>query len=169
MKKLVLLLSIVFAVAMALSITIPALASSSDTTNITGSVQTAIDVNAPNTVSVGNLVPGTASESFYKTVTVKCNKAGWTLTVSDEWNDPPQLGHMIADLGTETAALLNPIEVKGNARPYAYLNTSVLLEDGSGASMGITNITDLRFRQFTDWNDALGNYIITVTFTGATP
>ena len=168
MRKLGLLLSIVFAAAMALSITIPALAADSDTTTITASFQTAIDVNAPSTISVGTLVPDTASESFNKSVIVKCNKAGWILTVSDEWNEPSHLGHMIADLGTEIVALINPLEVKGNAQPYASLTAPVTLVNAGG--VGITNISDVRFRQATEWADAVnGVYTITVTFTAALP
>ena len=161
LKKLALLLSIVFAVAIALSITIPALAASSDTTTVSGSVQTTIEVYAPGTVSLGNLIPGTSTESINQNVTVRCNKAGWTLTVSDDRKHPVNKGHMEAG----TIALANSLEVKGNGKPYAYLNTTwVTLVDKTGG-VGITNISDVRFRQATDWADTIETYSFTVTFT----
>jgi hypothetical protein len=114
---------------------------------------------------MGDLIAGTSSESFNKSVTVKCNKAGWTLTVCDNRTDLIRKGHM--DNGV--TAMVNPIEVKGGDQlTYAYLNTSVTLEDGIGAIRGITTISDVKFRQATDWTDTPDDYGITVTFTATT-
>ncbi len=166
MKKLAILLSIVFAVAIALSITIPALAATdTDTVTVTGSVQTAIEISSPMFVFLGSLTPGTSTESADKLVTVRCNKAGWTLTVADATGAP--IGHMKNE--TFTASLINPLELKGNSKPYAYLNTSVTLESGTGSVAGITNINDVRFRQATEWTDLIDNYGMIVLFTATIP
>ena len=163
MKKPAILLSIVFAVATALSITIPALAASSATVNVTGSIQTAIEVSSPMFVLLGSLPPAAPTESANKNVTVRCNKAGWTLTVSDITGAP--VGHM--KNGDYTAHLINPLEVKGNGKAYAALESPVTLVNAGG--VGTTNISDVRFRQVTDWTDPIDSYGMVVLFTATLP
>lgn len=166
MKRTVIILSLIFALATALSVTIPTLAASdTGTTTITATMATAIDVTAPANFALGALVPDQATNSSAKTVTVKCNKAGWDLTVSDERITPISKGHM--DDGT--TALTNALTAKGGDQTsYAPLSSAVTLK--SSGSRGSTDITDVLFQQNTVWGDdsSIGTYTITVTFTGTT-
>jgi hypothetical protein len=85
MKRTVIVLSLIFALSIALSVSIPTLAATT-TTTIGGTVQSAITVSvttAPGDLST--IIPGGADATTGTgVVTVICNdKDGWTLTASD--------------------------------------------------------------------------------------
>jgi hypothetical protein len=162
MKRTVIILSLIFALAIALSASIPTLAAPTDTTVVSGTVKAAIDVTSPATVSVGDLIPPSASTSADQTVTVKCNKPGWSLAAED-MTVGVNKGHMLNG-GT---ALINHLTIEGGDQvAYAPLSAAVPIEDGTGAVKGTTTITGITFQQTADWEDVEATYSITVTFTG---
>ena len=134
-----------------------------DVVVITGEVHATIDVTAPANFSM-TLIPGAACTSAAQSVTVKCNKAGWTLAVSDEKST--NKSYMV----NGSTALTNAFTVAGgDLSGYQPLTSPRYLENGSsGAGVGITTINGITFQQTPSWNDPAGDYTITVTFTGTT-
>ena len=114
MKRTVIILSLIFALAIALSVSIPTLAAGIDTgtTTITGTVGGSIEITtAPGDFSLSDMVVGTPKESGDLTVVVKCNKAGWTLTVAETSGNAND-GKMEKNADPYTP-LTNPLQVKG--------------------------------------------------------
>jgi hypothetical protein len=163
MKRTVIILSFIFALAIALSASIPTLAATdTKTTTITGTLGGAIEVTAPGDFVIGTLTPDQLTNSSVKTVTVKCNKA-WSLTVADKRGSPVLAGHM--DDGTH--ALTNALTVKGGDQSgYTALSATPVTLKASG-NPGVNSINDIYFQQDTEWTDdaSVGSYTITVTFT----
>ena len=163
MKRTVIILSLIFALAIVLSVSIPTLAASTDTgtTTITATLGGHIDITAdPDDFSLPALVPDQNVVSDAKTVSVKCNKAGWTLAVSEVAGDGKMSG---------TAALTNPLYVDGgDLTGYTSLATAPVLESG-GAKTGGTavDITDIVFQQMATYADDPDTYTITITFSAA--
>jgi hypothetical protein len=159
MKRTVIILSLIFALVIALSVSIPTLAlDDTETTVITGTVPLSINITAhPGDFDLGTLTLDTQIQSGDKTVSVKCNKAGWTLTVAETSGD----GFM----ANGSTPLTEPLYVKGGhlSETYTGLNTSPSLET-SGAK-GTVDITDIEFAQTSRDADTAGIYTITVTFT----
>lgn len=132
-----------------------------DTVTITGTVHAVIDVTAPADFSM-TLTPGVTCTSAAQSVTVKCNKAGWTLAVSGTnggYMNNPSYGN-----------LTNPLYLAGrDISDYQPLTSPRYLENGSsGAGVGTTTISGITFQQTPTWSDPAGDYTITITFTGTT-
>ena len=159
MKRIVIILSLIFALAISLSVTIPALADTpSGTTAITGSLATHVEISVPAGFALPELIPGQDSTSAVKTVTVNCNKANWTLAVKEDSGD----GKM-SDGGN---ILANALKIKGgDVGSYTALSgTDLKLKDANGAK-GTVAVDNIYFQQSTTWDDVAGSYAITVTFT----
>lgn len=159
MKKTIIALTLVVAIAIALSITIPTFAAAPvnpDTTTITGNVQAAIDVSAPADFSM-DLTPGLTTTAS-KTVAVKCNKDGWDLTAS------ASTGYMVTG-GTPLQKALYVEDYNNALQP---LTSPVQLADAVDKTGGTAENIAADFSQETTWDDAYGTYTILVTFTGTT-
>ena len=159
MKKTIIALTLVVAIAIALSVTIPALAAtSSATTIITGRVDQVIEVTAsPDTINTWDLTPATGDMTESSTVTVAVNSnAAWTLKAQDLTGS----GHTGYLVSTSPAAnLSSPITVNGSV-----LTSDVTLTPGArpGASQPVT------LTQAKSWSDVPStSYTITVTFVAS--
>ncbi len=164
MKKTIIALTLVVAIAIALSITIPTLAANTgtDVTTITGHVKSVIEVSpAISSIPLGDLTPGGTNPAVIgsTTVTVKCNTA-WTLAAADTTTATPAKGHMISGTASLHNALLVTVPVSGDLT-----GTSLAITSGGHTSGTDTLVT---FSQTPDWSDApaTADYTMTVTFTG---
>jgi hypothetical protein len=166
MKRTVIILSLIFALAIALSASIPTLALQTDTgtTTITGTIKGNIDITANSaSATITGMDPGVPKDSSVVSVTVKSNKAGWTLDVEENGVTPD--GKMAGTL-TPFPALTNELYVKGGdiAIAESILGAPQLVE--SGAKSVANTIGDIYFVQTADWlDDAALTYTITVVFT----
>ena len=165
MKK-ILLLGVILALVAVLVVPMAAFAATG-TTQITGTVaQTIALTQVPGTFSL-DLVPGTSPESENKTVTVKANHVGWTLTVKEAGGSPD--GKMAK---ADATPLANAMQVKGGEQEsYETLLDGAavtLVASGNATSESGRSINDIKFKQQVTWADLAGDYSITVTFT-ATP
>ncbi|MFA5375143.1 MAG: hypothetical protein WC455_05235 [Dehalococcoidia bacterium] len=160
MKRTVIILSLIFALAIALSVSIPTLAlDGTDTTTVTGSVPLTITVTAPATVALETLTIDTPKESAAQTVTVACNKAGWTLTAIEDGVTPDGKMNAGSDI------LTNVCQIKGGDQAtYVGLDAARTLE--TSGSKGTTPISTIYFAQTATAADTAGDYSITVLFTG---
>jgi hypothetical protein len=165
MKRTTIILSLIFALAIALSVSIPTLAANTGTTVITGTLGAHIDITAdPADFSLPELIPDVASVSDAKTVTVKCNKAGWTLDVEEVSGDGFMSG---------TAILTNPLMVQGGdlgtAGWTSVAGAPVLESSGAKTGGTGTDFNDIKFSQTATYDDDPDTYTITVTFTATAP
>jgi hypothetical protein len=154
MKRTVIVLSLIFALAIALSASIPTLAATATAgTAITGTLASKVEISAPASYSLGAL-PATVPSAV--TVNVKCNK-GWTLTA--------QAPKMTDGVNT----LQNALEGAKHLGTYAFLDTVQTIEPAgakTGAS-GVNTAVDLR-QTIVDYVDAATDttpYSTTITFT----
>jgi hypothetical protein len=107
MKRTVIILSLIFALAISLSVSIPTLAVS-DTTTISGTLAPKIVVTAASDISSIALVAGaTATGSSGTGGSVSCNKP-WSITISDEKTSND--GYMTSATATKTA-LDSPFQI----------------------------------------------------------
>ena len=169
MKKTIIALTLVVAMAIALSVTIPTLAATSgtDVVTITGTVTTGIEVTPTTaTIALSSLSPVSplTAVNGTTTVTVKCNGA-WTLKATDTTTGSTSLGHMMA---TGPLYLTNYLSVSsnGSGSPTGNLATALQLNSGAHTSGTSTLVT---VSQLPDWADAAGSYTMTMTLTGTTP
>jgi hypothetical protein len=170
MKRTVITLSLIFALAIALSASIPTLAapgSATDTTVITGNIRANIEITAhPADFSLTNMDPGVIKESSPLTVTVHSNKAGWTLDVAETGGAVD--GKMQSTL-TPFTALTNPLMVKGGdlgVLPADYESITGTPRLVTSGGKGTISTTDIQFAQTADWlDDAALAYTISVIFT----
>jgi hypothetical protein len=169
MKRTVIILSLIFALAIALSVGIPSLAATSgtDVVTITGHVNAVIEVSpTTNTIALGDLTPSAplTPVTGTTTVTVKCN-AGWTLTATDTTTPTAGIGYMT---NGAVAHLTNYLIVSSNGggSPSGNLASPLILNTGTHTSGTATLVT---VSQTPDWADAAGSYAMTMTLTGTTP
>lgn len=164
MKRTLIILSLIFALAIALSASIPTLASNTDTgtTIITGTIKGSIDITANTpTATITGMDPEVMKESTTPvSVTVKSNKAGWKLTVKEDSGGD---GYM----SNGSVILANPLMVKGG--DLGTTLTSIVggpeLEN-NGAKGTAEIISPIIFAQNASWaDDAALTYSITVVFT----
>jgi len=164
MKKAAVILSFIFALALALSLTVPAIAASTDsgTTAVTGTLGGNIDVTAPSAISL-TLISGDTATNSSTDGNVKCNK-NWSLTASDEKasND----GYMTSATATKPA-LDNELQlnINGSATYYGAGTGQTITGTKTG---GDGTALPLYVSQAVSWNDDPANdYTITITFTGS--
>jgi len=167
MKRTTIILSLIFALAIALSVSIPTVALNEDTENVTvqgvlgGHIE--ITSSAIGTINLPDLEPDVQKYSTPVDITVRCNKAGWTLVVTDAD------GYLDDGEATPTN-LTNPLYVMGGDQgTYAPLTGAVTLET-NGAKGTAESVDDITFRQEAEWADTADTYSTIVTFTAdATP
>ena len=156
----------VVAIAIALSITIPALAESGfdhDSTNVQGTVKATIDVDSPNSAILltTQIIPGdTAAGSGI--VNVLCNKNTWSLAASATAPGKMTDGH--------GNTLHNALQVQDSASAYQELGgAAITLISGQSATTSTPQGVTANFHQLGDWNDIASgyNYSLSVTFTGS--
>lgn len=167
MKKTIIALTLVIAIAIALSLTIPTLAATSDTTTITGTIAAAIDVTAPETIDAMVLVPDETTTSEEVSLTVKCNKPGWSLTASANNSGvmkSPTVGDLSQPIYITGGAVTN--QSLANPKTLVAQSTTVAPSSTIGANLFTGTVT---FQQSAQWDDeAADDYVIVVTFAGAT-
>lgn len=157
MKRTVIILSLIFALAIALSVTVPTLAATdTKTTTVSGTVPTQIEVTAPTSITGLNLDPASspATGSSGTPGNVKSNKA-WTLNASDTTN-----GGYMKNGATPLGAKLQ-INVAGNGLVNADAGQIVT------GSKGASNSISFAISQAVGWSDDPGSYSITITFAGS--
>jgi len=160
MKRTVIILSLIFALAIALSASIPTMAVTTQTTWVKGTVPSAVDIQAMTNVSLPTLNPGTTvnTEPTGLTVNVKSNKANWTLKVKDNVGS----GYM-----QNASALIWPLQVKGGTvSSYTSISGSDLTLTSTGAKGNPTPIA-VNFSQQVDWADNPADYSIQLIFTAS--
>jgi hypothetical protein len=165
MKKTVILLSLIFALAIALSASIPTLAAStSSSTTISGTVNTVMEVSTTS-VNLGDLTPvgvtPTAITNSATSVTVRCNKVGWSLMATDISGYPTYLGHMTASGGT--LGLANALSLTATGSSGTLDASGVTLVTSGARGGGSTSLT---YSQLPSWQDLAGSYTMTIQFTG---
>lgn len=162
MKK---ILASLLAVVVLLAVMVTPVMADTGSTEITGTVEEAVEVSAPAAFGLGVLTVGGTTESGEKTVTVDANHAGWTLEVHEADGE--------GKMSTNGDVLTNEMQVKGgDITSYTNLGgnaAKVTLED-SGAK-GTSQTISVYFSQAVTWGDVAGTYSITLTFTAtaATP
>jgi hypothetical protein len=129
-------------------------------TTVTGTVPTDISVSVPESVDMGQMMPGnTTTKDNLLTVTVDSNSNGWSLTVKDAKTS--NTGYMTDD----ATPLSNPFEVKGGDQStYTPLTSEVILEDSGDLGGGTIQVG---CQQEVLTTDPAGDYSITLTFTAA--
>jgi hypothetical protein len=163
MKRTTIILSLIFALAIALSVSIPTLAVNPDTTTITGTVGQKIELNAPDdfTLNIGTMEPGnTVNGSSSTNGWVKCNK-GWSVTANNS------SGRMVGPM-----SLTNKINIQltGGSTPGAWADattgsTTSSLTKPAGGNSG--QALTLNAGQLVDYLDAPGVYTIIITLTAS--
>ena len=166
MKKTIIALTLVIAIALTLAVTIPTLAltSGTDVVTITGTVNSLIEVSpATNTIALGDLTPSGSllAVNGTTTVTVKCN-AGWTLKATDTTSPTAGIGYMT---NGSTAHLTNYLIVSGPSGTGP-LATALTLNSGTKTA---STATVVNVSQTPSWSDAPGSYTMNMTLTGTTP
>ena len=155
MKRTVILLSLIFALAIALSVSIPTLAASSDNTTVSGNLGAKIEVTAPSAISLTldpNASPATGTSATPGSV--KSNRA-WTVTVT----------------GDETTMYSQAAPTTKLAAPFQVNLGSGLVDISTaptctGAKTSGTSIT-LSVSQAVSWlDDPASDYQIVLTFAG---
>ena len=162
MKRTVIILSLIFALAIALSVSIPTLAAAPNpiaNTTITGKVPKAIDVSATASaiLTPENILPGVESSAAV-TVTVSSNY-GWKLYVKG--SDSGKMHRSSA----ATTLLHQYMKVAGDDLLKTDLTgADQQLDSGATVKAGVNTAT---FYQTGDWDDTVADdYTITITFTG---
>jgi hypothetical protein len=162
MKRITIFLSLIFALAIALSASIPTLAASdSGTTVISGTLAAKIEVTAPSAISL-TLDPDASPEtgSSVSDGHVKSNKA-WTLTASDlkETGD----GYMTSVTASTALDTEFQINLNGEGLTGAAAGDSIAGSPGNGLANDFT----FAVSQAVTWEDApADDYTITITFVG---
>lgn len=169
MKRTVIVLSLIFALAIALSVSIPTLAADdSGTTVITGTLGGHIDItDNTSTLSFDALIPDQlVTTNGSASVSVKCNKAGWTLTVEEYGAGADQKMAITAGDIAE-----NELQVRGgDISSWTDIGPAAeLVESGAKYSdtSAVTVINDIQFGQTATYEDDAGEYTITVLFTAS--
>jgi hypothetical protein len=154
MKRTVILLSLIFALAIALSVSIPTLAA--NTTTVSGTLAGKVEITTPPVTSytfTGGL-PGTDPAAV--TVTVKSNQ-GWSLTA--------QASRMTEGAKTLTYAL----DGSGNGGAWLNLSSTQILNSGTSKTGKDGVTTTVGFRQLildgVDEPSTGTGYTTTVQFT----
>ena len=161
MKRTAIILSLIFALATAVSVSIPTLAATSGTTPVTGSLAAKIDVVAPSALATLTLDPAASPATGTATNgSVKCNHDNWTVTVTSA----PVSGQLTS-----------------NGSPSDYLSAVLQVNIGNGG--GLVNITNnptltgvsrtagtpiqLSVSQAVGWTDVPHtDYYLVITFAG---
>jgi len=168
MKRTVIILSLIFALAIALSVSIPTLAATG-TTTIIGQVQSAITISAvpASNVNLGSLTPEILAESGTLTVTVKCNSVAktWSLKVKEDGASPD------GKMSSSTDIAFNPLQVRGGdlgTTTYYGIDTErTLIGAGTATGKSGTPTSNIQFAQTASYDDDPGDYGITVLFTAS--
>jgi hypothetical protein len=158
-KKTIIALTLVIAIALTLAVTIPTFAyNNNPTTTITGIIAPAIDVSVSSTAfTLSGMVPGGTGTGSV-TVTVKSNDV-WSLVAKSDSTD----GKMyVGTVGTTPLATV--LSVNGAAMTSA--GTAI-----TPTTHGVTEGTPVTaaFTQPVLWTDAAATYTMVVTFTGSNP
>lgn len=169
MKRTTIILSLIFALAIALSVSIPTLADASDTgtTVISGTLGGHIDITANTSdLSLPDLIPDQrVVTTDNASVSVKCNKAGWTLTVQEYGAGADQ------KMSSSTDTAYNSLQVRGgDITSWTNIGPAAALENGGAKysdTHAVTTINNIQFGQTADYEDDAGVYTITVLFTAS--
>ena len=153
MKRTVILLSLIFALAIALSVSVPTLAAESGTTGVSGTVAGKIDVTAPPTYTFSGDLPQDVENAF--DVNVKTNARDWHLTA--------QADKMSGTEGTLTNGLFASGGT-GSLQDITIIKTLYTGTDKTGGS-GLDIPIGLS-QAISDGVDYAGAYSTTITFTG---
>lgn len=165
MRKLVITLSLVMALAIAAAVSLPVLAVDLGTTTLSVTIpEGVIEVTPPADATMSPATPTTPGNTSPLTVTVSSN-GNWSLTAKDArtsfaaWQSK---GHM--DNASLSIKLINPTEVKGGLiAPWGNLETDQVLQTGNAGS---SSVSDIVFQQRVEYTDKPGTYTIVVTFEG---
>lgn len=165
MKRTTIILSLIFALAIALSVSVPTMAAESGSTTISGALAQHIDVTAPSNIVNLVLEPGaTATDTSDTPGNVKANKGNWYLYIEgdhdsmystnlgDGLDEPFKVDVTVTDVGT--TGLVNI-----GTDPFL---TSASKTGGTGKAIA------LGISQAVTWDDeAADDYEIEITFTGS--
>jgi hypothetical protein len=158
MKRLALLATLLALVAIIMS-PVSAFAATTGNTVVSGNVPATVSLTATSNLTLPSLVPGTAVESSYITVTVNTNTSGWSLTAAESSGGD---GLMSTSGGV---TMTNPLEVQGgNLSTYTPLSSTVVLRNANGTPGNIP-FDNIKFRQSVSSSQAAGDYSIIVVFT----
>jgi hypothetical protein len=158
-------------VAIALSVTIPALAATTATgsTVVTGTVIGSIDITAPAPFSLGTtMIPGNGYNVSSLTGTVKCNQ-GWHVTATNSSGSNP--GFMLVS-PNGPSHLTDPLwlQMTGGSTPGSWANSSVGSTTTGAAKTGDTGTAiTLTAGQLVHYSDDPGSYTISILLTATTP
>jgi len=167
MKRTVIILSLIFALTIALSASIPTLALTSATTTVGGTVKPAIDVSYTGSApTFTGLYPGTTNTTPAGTVTVQCNKGTWSLKAKDQ-KTTGSIGYMM----NGSTNMAQPLYIAGGTLPSSDLTAERTLLSGQLRTTGSgTTVTNIVFSQATTYaDDADLGFSMTVVFTGTMP
>ena len=170
MKRTTIILSLIFALAIALSVSIPTLAANPVNTIITGTVTGKIDLSAPSTFSLGtnmqpSVTPYTANSGA--TGMVYCNK-GWSVTANHATGTMFDGGssYLVDQIkvqltGGNTGGTLQDATVGST--------TSDTVKTGTAGDHNKGVALTLAASQLVNYVDAPGAYTITIVLTGSMP
>ena len=168
MKRTVIVLSLIFALAIALSVSIPTIADSdSGNTVVSGTLSKHIDITAVSDAALAiTLIPESPQVSEAVTVSVKSN-AAWSLTVIEVDGGVDGLMNTSAN----AAHLTNALKVWSFVTSdYADLSGSpvTIKNDGTKTTGGSAYTTpNITFQQEAEYDDTPGDYSINVQFTAS--
>ena len=170
MKKTVIILSLILALATALSVGIPALAATSGTTLVSGSLAGTVDVTAPAPQSI-TLVPDTSPSSSSTTIGIRCNKIGWGLTcyvnASTMKSSSTPADTLGQPLYITVGSLVTNQSIGLSTSPLTIVTAGVAPSTTKGSGLMNTGY-GITFQQPTSYADtAHTDYQILVTFVGA--
>lgn len=141
---------------MLLAVTVmPAAAATSDTTDVTGSVPFTIDVTAPDAISLGVMAEGENAGSSTNGAVV-CNGTTWSVTAKDEKATNP--GFMTSATDT-LGAEMTICDTSGGT--YVVAHTGITYS-GQPTTLALYVKQTVALA-----TDKVGNYTITITFTGS--
>lgn len=157
MKRTTIILSLIFALAIALSVSIPTLAAESGTTTVTGALAPKIDVTAPSGFAL-TLDPAASPATGTATAgNVKANKDGWTVTVTGD--------HASMYSATLVDGLDADFQVNIGSG-LVDIDTAPTLTGSKTGGSGVS--IPLSVSQAVSWDDeAASDYQIVITFTGS--
>lgn len=154
MKRIVIILSLIVALVIAFSASIPTLAANdSKPTTVSGTVPTMIEVTAPSGLTL-TLDPsiGWATNTSASNGNIKSNK-DWTLTVSNS------SGYMM----NGSTPLYDQLRINVAGQGLKNASPGDTVTGGKGASHPIS----FAVNQSVAWTDDPGSYSITITFAGS--
>ena len=170
MKRTVIILSLIFALAIALSVTVPALAANPVSTTITGTVTGKIDLTKPNDFTLNGGTAMQPSGTAYTgnsgaTGLVQCNQ-GWQVTANHSTG-------LMAATGPKYLAEQIKIQLTGGTTSGTLQDatvgstTSDTVKTGTPSDHNKGIALTLSASQLVTYADEPGSYSITIVLTGA--